>query len=92
LIADMNPTSISAKVWITSRYKLWLVLSLAQDVEKKKAEPKTQHLLSSKQDIVAWSQEKKFRLKHAMLSPTKKKGEFVLNLDSLSLPRFGNLR
>jgi len=28
----------------------------AQDVEKKKAEPKTPHLLSLKQDVVVWSQ------------------------------------
>jgi len=27
----------------------------AQDVEKKKAEPKTPHFLSLNQDIVAWS-------------------------------------
>jgi len=27
----------------------------AQDVEKKKAEPKTQHFFSSNQDIVPWS-------------------------------------
>jgi hypothetical protein len=31
----------------------------AQDIEKKKAEPKTPHFLSLKQDIVAWSQEAK---------------------------------
>jgi hypothetical protein len=35
----------------------------AQDVEKKKAEPRTPHFLSLNQDIVALSQEEKFRLK-----------------------------
>jgi hypothetical protein len=32
-----------------------LEFALAQDVEKKKAEPRTPHFLSLKQDIVAWS-------------------------------------
>jgi hypothetical protein len=36
----------------------------AQEVEKKKAEPKTPHFLSLNQDIVAWSQEKKCGLKY----------------------------
>jgi hypothetical protein len=31
----------------------------AQDVEKKKAEPRTPHFLSLNQDIVTWSQEEK---------------------------------
>jgi hypothetical protein len=35
----------------------------AQDVEKKKTEPKTLHLLSLNQDIVAGSQERKCGLK-----------------------------
>ena len=38
----------------------------AQDVEKKKAEPRTPHFLSLNQDIVAWSQEAKCRLKYEM--------------------------
>jgi hypothetical protein len=44
--------------------KLWLVLALAQDVEKKKAEPRTQHFLSLKQDIVSGSQREKCGLKY----------------------------
>jgi hypothetical protein len=32
-----------------------LEFGLAQDVEKKKAEPRTPHFLSLTQDIVAWS-------------------------------------
>jgi hypothetical protein len=39
-------------------------LTLAQDVEKKKAEPGTPHLFSLNQDIVAWSQKAKWRLKY----------------------------
>ena len=31
----------------------------AQDIEKKKAEPRTPHLLNLNQDIVAWSQKQK---------------------------------
>ena len=37
----------------------------AHDVEKKKAEPRTPHFLSSNQDIVAWSQEEKWGLKYS---------------------------
>ena len=36
----------------------------AQDVEKKKAEPKTRHFLSLNQDIVALSQKEKCGLKY----------------------------
>jgi len=32
-----------------------LDFNLAQDIEKKKAEPKTPHFFSLNQDIVAWS-------------------------------------
>jgi len=32
-----------------------LDFNLAQDIEKKKAEPKTPHFFGSNQDIVAWS-------------------------------------
>jgi hypothetical protein len=42
---------------------------LAQDVEKKKAEPKTPHFLSLNQDIVARSQEEECGLKYEMHSP-----------------------
>jgi hypothetical protein len=37
-----------------------------QDVEKKNAEPKTPHFLSSNQDIVARSQKEKCGLKYVM--------------------------
>jgi hypothetical protein len=66
--------------------------TLAQGVEKKEAESKTPHFLSLNQDIVAWSQNEKCRLKYDMLSPTRKVGEFVSNLDAPSLPGFGDLR
>ena len=36
-----------------------LDFTVAQDLEKKKAEPKTPHFLSLNQDAVAWSQEAK---------------------------------
>jgi len=36
----------------------------AQDVEEKKAEPKTPHFLSLNQDIVAWPQRQKWGLKY----------------------------
>jgi len=47
----------------------------AQDVEKKKAEPKTPHFLSLNQDIVAWSQEEKCRLKYEIFSQSKRSTE-----------------
>jgi hypothetical protein len=37
-----------------------------QDVEKKKAEPKTPHCLSLNQDIVAWFQKEKCGLKYVI--------------------------
>jgi len=40
-----------------------LEFNLAQDVGKKKAEPKTPHFLSLNQDIVAWSQKAKVEIK-----------------------------
>ena len=40
--------------------------NLTQDIEKKKAEPKTPHFLSLNQDIVAWSQEEKCGLKYVI--------------------------
>jgi hypothetical protein len=40
--------------------------TLAQDVEKKKAEPRIPHFLSLNQDIVAWSQEEKCGLKYVI--------------------------
>jgi hypothetical protein len=45
---------------------------LAQDVEKKKVEPKTPHFFSLNQDIVAWSQKQKCGLKYVMHSPRDK--------------------
>jgi hypothetical protein len=42
--------------------------TLAQDVEKKKAEPRIPHFLSLNQDIVAWSQEEKCGLKYVMFT------------------------
>jgi len=41
----------------------------AQDVEKKKAEPKTPYFFTLNQDIVAWSQEEKCGLKYVMHIP-----------------------
>jgi len=38
----------------------------AQDVEKKKTEPRTPHFFSLNQDIVAWSQEVKCGLKYVI--------------------------
>ncbi len=58
----------------------------------KKAESMTPHFLSLNQDIVGWSLEVKCASKYEMLSPTRKVGEFVLNLDAPSLPGFGDLR
>ena len=39
---------------------------LAQDVEKKKAEPMTPHFFSLDQDIVTWSQDEKCALNYDM--------------------------
>jgi hypothetical protein len=43
-----------------------LEFTQAQDVEKKKAEPKAPHFLSLSQDIVASSQEGKCELKYVI--------------------------
>jgi hypothetical protein len=51
----------------------------AQDVEKKKAEPKTPHFLSLKQDIVGWLQVEKWGLKY-VISSLKQKGRTFLTL------------
>ena len=40
----------------------------AQDVEKKKAEPKTPHFCSLNQDVVAWSEEENWGLKYVIHS------------------------
>jgi hypothetical protein len=40
--------------------------NLAQDVEKKKAEPMTPHFFSLDQDIVTWSQDEKCALNYDM--------------------------
>ena len=42
----------------------------------KKAEPRTPHLPSLNQDIVAWSQEEKCGLKYVICSFRKRVGEF----------------
>jgi len=47
-----------------------LGFTLAQDLEKKKAEPKTPHFLSLNQDIVASSQEEKCGLKYVIHIPS----------------------
>mgnify|MGYP001824191682 CR=1 FL=1 len=49
----------------------FLKFNLAQDLEKKKAEPKTPHFLSLNQYIVPWSQNEKCGLKYVMHSPAK---------------------
>jgi len=46
-----------------------LKFSLAQDVEKKKAEQKTPHFLGLNQDIVVWSPEEKCGLKYVIHTP-----------------------
>ena len=43
--------------------------AVSQDVEKKKAEPRTPHFLTINQDIVVWSQEEKWGLKYVMFTP-----------------------
>ncbi len=47
----------------------FLKFNLAQDVEKKRAERKTQLLLSLDQDIVAWSQGQECGLKYVIHAP-----------------------
>ena len=49
----------------------------AQDVEMKKAEPKTPHLPSLNQDIVVYSQEQECELKYDMSSQNQKSIELV---------------
>ena len=53
-----------------------LEFTLAQDVEKKEAEPRTPHFLSLNQDIVALSQEQKCGLKYVIRSFRKRVGGF----------------
>ena len=60
----LDPTERSQTEDVIPKSTLWRESCLAQDVEKKKAEPGTPHLLSLKQDIVAWSQEAEWRLKY----------------------------
>jgi len=58
----------------------------AQDVEKKKAEPRTPHFLSLNQDSVAALQEQKCGLKYVMFTlsgPSR-----TLDFSDLSLARF----
>jgi hypothetical protein len=54
-------------------------LTLAQYVEKKKAEPKTPHFLSLNQDIVAGSQEEKCGLKYVMQTSRKRAALITLH-------------
>jgi hypothetical protein len=49
----------------------------AQDVEKKKAEPRTPHFLSLNQGMVAGSQTAECRLKYVMQTPRERVGEFT---------------
>jgi len=46
----------------------FLKFAQAQDIEMKKAEPKTPHFLSLNPDIVAWSQGEKCGLKYVIHS------------------------
>ena len=48
----------------------FIKFNLVQDLEKKKAESKTPHFLSLKQDIVAWSAEQKCGLKYVIYTPS----------------------
>jgi hypothetical protein len=57
-----------------------LDFNLAQDLEKKKAEPRTPHFLSLNQDIVARPQEAKCALKYVIHTPQNKKAEPFLTL------------
>jgi len=54
----------------------------AQDVEKKKAEPKTPHFLSSNQDIVASPQDEKCGLKYVMFTRARKSTDLFAPLVS----------
>jgi hypothetical protein len=47
-------------------------MNLAQDVEKKKAEPKTPHFFRLNQDIVASPQDEKCGLKYVIFTQEKK--------------------
>jgi hypothetical protein len=51
--------------------------TLPQDLEKKKAEPKTPHFLSLNQDIVPWSQDEKCALKYIICSPRELLAGFI---------------
>ena len=48
----------------------FLKFNLAQDVEKKKTEPKTPHFFRLNRDIVAGAQKGKCRLKYVIHSPS----------------------
>ena len=64
-----KPTSITAKVWMSSLNShfgwsgLWHKM-----LKRKEAEQRTPHFLSLNQDIVAWSQDEKCGLKYVMFS------------------------
>jgi len=48
-------------------------------LRRKKAEPKTPHFLSLNQDIVAWSQEEKCKLKYVMFSLSRPEGTLYIS-------------
>jgi hypothetical protein len=53
--------------------------NLAQDLEEKKAEPRTPHFLRLKQDIVVCSQEQKCGLKYVMQTSRENDGIFCIS-------------
>ena len=61
-------TTITANCGLHPLIHTLLEFNRAQDVEKKKAEPKTPHFLSLKQDIVGWLQVEKWGLKYVMFT------------------------
>jgi hypothetical protein len=66
LMRNANPLRSLRKFRLHPLIHTLLKFNLAQNVEKKKAEPKTPHFPSSNQDIVAWSQEEKCGLKYVI--------------------------
>ena len=70
-------SSVIGKVCITSLNSHFMKSTLPQDLEKKKAEPKTPHFLSLNQDIVPWSQDEKCGLKYVICSPRELLAGFI---------------
>ena len=69
MMSNVNSPRSQQKFILHPLIHTLLKFNLAQDIEKKKAEPRTPHFLSLNQDAVAWPQEEKCGLKYVIHIP-----------------------